>query len=91
MNPAFDFDRHDPPHLSERALRAQLGQRRVRRQAALLACAGLLAQVALVLGGLMALERFPLLAGACFGYVLLATVGGSVVAAVFSSRKKAFA
>lgn len=49
MTPSFDFERFDPPALDERDLRRELERREARRRTVLLAAAGALLEIALVL------------------------------------------
>ena len=86
MRQIYDFTRHDPPALNENMLRAELEQRKLRRQTALLAAAGLLLQAAVVLLGYSAVDWYPWLSAVCFGHVIVGATGCGVVAVVYSRK-----
>lgn len=83
MDQIYDFEQHSPPILNENILRAKLEKQKLRRQTALVAVAGILLQIVMLLFGLISFEVYPLIALVCMGYVVLAATGGSVVALVF--------
>ena len=84
MRQIYDFERHDPPALNENMLRAELERRKLRRQTALLAVAGLLLQAAVALLGYSALDWYPWLAALCFCHVIVSTTGCGVIAVTYS-------
>lgn len=84
MRQIYRFEQHDPPVLNENMLRAELEQRKRRRQTALLAVAGLLLQAAVILLGYSALDWYPWLSALCFGQVIVSATGCGVVAVVYS-------
>ena len=67
-------------------LRAELERRRLRWQTALLALAGILLQVAIVLFGYSAIDWYPWISAICFGYVIITTTGCGVIAVTYSRR-----
>lgn len=86
MDQIYDFEQHSPPILNENILRAKLENQKLRRQTALVAVAGILLQIVMLLFGLISFEVYPLIALVCMGYVVLAATGGSVVALVFVKK-----
>lgn len=84
MRQIYHFERHDPPALNENMLRAELERRKLRRQTALLAVAGLLLQAAVALLGYSALDWYPWLSALCFAHVVVSTTGCGVVAVAYS-------
>ena len=90
MKQIYNFEQHTPPVLNENMLRAELERRRLRWQTALVAVAGILIQVLLVMLGLAVRSEYPLMTVICLAYVVLSTTGGSVLAIV-CTRKGGFA
>ena len=86
MRQIYDFEQHNPPALNENMLRAELERRKLRRQTALLAVAGLLLQAAVTLLGYSAIDWYPWLSAACFAHVIVSTTGCGVVAVVYSRK-----
>lgn len=90
MKQIYNFEQHTPPVLNENMLRAELERRKLRWQTALVAVAGILIQVLLVMLGLAVQSEYPLMTTICLIYVMLSTTGGSVLAIV-CTRKGGFA
>ena len=90
MKQIYNFEQHTPPVLNENMLRAELERRKLRWQTALVAVAGILIQVLLVMLGLAVRSEYPLMTAICIIYVVLSTTGGSVLAIV-CTRKGGFA
>ncbi len=86
MNQIYNFEQHKPPVLNENMLRAELERRRLRWQTALLALAGILLQVAIVLFGYSAIDWYPWISAICFGYVIITTTGCGVIAVTYSRK-----
>jgi len=86
MDQIYDFEKHSPPILNENILRAKLEKQKVRRQTALVAVAGILMQIIMILFGLISFEVYPIVTLCCMGYVVLAVTGGSVVTLVFAKK-----
>lgn len=86
MNQIYNFEQHKPPVLNENMLRAELERRRLRWQTALIAVAGILIQVLLILVGLVTKDEHPMITAACLIYVVLSTTGGSVLAIVYARK-----
>lgn len=86
MKQIYDFEQHQPPVLNENMLRAEMERRRLRWQTALIAVAGILMQVVLVVLGLFVQYDYPIMTAIYFGYVVLSTTGGSVLAVVCTRK-----
>lgn len=91
MHPDFRFEQYDPPRLTEKALLAERERRRVRRQAALLAAGGLLAQLGLILWGVLLLRMgITASALACLGCAALSAAGCGLLVAVLGKKTEVF-
>ena len=86
MKQIYDFEQYQPPVLNENMLRAEMERRRLRWQTALIAVAGILMQVVLVALGLFVQFDYPVITVICFGYVVMSTTGGSVLAVVCTRK-----
>lgn len=86
MRQVYDFERHDPPALNENMLRAEAERRRLHRQTALLAVAGLLLQAAIVVLGYSAIDWYPWISAICFGHVIVSATGCGVIAVAYSRK-----
>ena len=86
MKQIYNFEQHKPPVLNENMLRAELERRRLRWQTALLALAGILLQVVIVLFGYSAIDWYPWISAICFGYVIISTTGCGVIAVAYSRK-----
>lgn len=86
MNQIYNFEQHKPPVLNENMLRAELERRRLRWQTALLALAGILLQIVIVLFGYSAIDWYPWISAICFSYVIISTTGCGVIAVTYSRK-----
>lgn len=86
MKQIYNFEQHKPPVLNENMLRVELERRRLRWQTALLALAGILLQVVIVLFGYSAIDWYPWISAICFGYVIISTTGCGVIAVAYSRK-----
>ena len=86
MKQIYNFEQHQPPVLNENMLRAEVERRRLRWQTALIAVAGILMQIVLVALGIFVQYDYPIMTVICFGYVVLSTTGGSVLAVVCTRK-----
>ncbi len=86
MNQIYNFEQHTPPPLSESALRKELERRRLHRQAALFAAAGILMQAAVLAVGFALYSLSPVLALGCFLYTLISATGSGVLAVVVTQK-----
>ena len=81
MHPDLHFEQYDPARLTEKA----------RRQAALLAAAGLLAQLGLILWGALLLRMgMAASAMACLGCAALSAAGCGLLVAVLGRKTEVF-
>lgn len=86
MNQLYNFEQYKPPVLNENMLRAELERRRLRWQTTLIAVAGILIQILLVLFGFVTKNEYPVITVACLIYVVFSVTGGSVLAIVFTRK-----
>ena len=86
MKQIYNFEQHKPPVLNENMLRAELERRRLRWQTALIAVAGILIQVLLVLLGLITKNDYPIITVLCLIYVVISITGSSVLAIVYTRK-----
>lgn len=86
MRPTCDFERFDPPVLNERMLRRELEKRAQRRQTILIATAGALLQVVLVLFGSLWMEVMPALALGCLCFAIASVAGSGAIAIVYTQK-----
>lgn len=86
MKQIYNFEQHQPPVLNENMLRAEVERRRLRWQTALIAVAGILMQIVLVVLGIFIQYDYPIMTVICFSYAVLSTTGGSVLAVVCTRK-----
>lgn len=86
MNQIYNFEQHKPPVLNENMLRAELERRRLRWQTALIAVAGILFQVLLILVGFVTKNEYPIITVVCLIYVVISITGSSVLAIVYTRK-----
>lgn len=86
MRPTDHFERFDPPIINENMLRRELERRAQRRQTILLAVAGALFEVLLVLASLLLGELYPALALGFICLAIISTAGSGVIAIVFTQK-----
>ena len=86
MNQIYNFEQHKPPVLNENMLRAELERRRLRWQTALIAVAGILIQVLLILVGFVTKNEYPIITVVCLIYVVISITGSSVLAIVYTQK-----
>ena len=80
MKQPYNFEKGEPPVLSEKKLRREIERRRVKRQVTLLALAGLSAQLGMLWASLLLYPAVPVLAKALFIYIVASFAGGGVLA-----------
>ena len=83
---SYDFERFDPPVLTEKALRRELERRAERRHTILLAVAGALFETLFVLLGFLCAEAFPILALGCICFAVVSMAGSGIIAIVFTQK-----
>lgn len=86
MKQIYNFEQHKPPVLNENMLRAELERRRLRWQTALIAVAGILIQVLLILVGFVTKNEYPIITVVCLIYVVISITGSSVLAIVYTRK-----
>lgn len=86
MKQIYNFEQYHPPALNERMLRARMEQRRLRRQMAVIALAGALVSIVLMMLAFLAMEEMPVFAIGCFVYVILSAAGGGALAIIYSQK-----
>ena len=85
MNQIYNFEAKEPPVLNESMLRTELEKRRLRRQTAMAAIAGILIQLVLLLCAVLLAKEHLLLSILCVAYVILSATGGTVIAIIINS------
>lgn len=88
MNQIYDFQKAEPPVLTEARLRAELERRRLRRETALVTLAAILTQLCLVVLSVVLYPVEPALSFVCAVYVCLSASGGGVLALVFAQKRR---
>ena len=86
MNQIYNFEQHKPPVMNDNMLRAELERRRLRWQTALIAVAGILFQVLLILVGFVTKNEYPIITVVCLIYVVISITGSSVLAIVYTRK-----
>lgn len=86
MKQIYNFEKHNPPILNENMLRAEQERRKNHLQTVLLFVAGLLLQIVVLLLGYSAIDWYPWLTVFCFGYVIISTTGGGVIAVTYTRK-----
>jgi len=87
MKEIYRFEGARPPALSERMLLAEIERRRAQKQAALLALAGVFAELCLLAAAFVLQPVNGLLSIACAAYVCAAVIGSGAIAIVFTHRR----
>lgn len=80
------FEGFNPPALNEAMLRRELERREARRRTVLLAVAGALLEIALVLFGLLYWRILPVLALGCICFALVSIAGSGAIAIVYTQK-----
>lgn len=86
MKQIYEFEQYCPPALNENMIRTKLEQRKLRLQAALIAFAGILIQMVLMMAGCSVMNEYPVITGICLLYVILSATGGGVLAIVYTRK-----
>lgn len=86
MKQIYNFEQQSPPVLNENILRNKQEKKKVNIQTALLITAGFLVQLAVALFGYSAMDWYPWISILCFGYVLISTTGGSIIAITYTKK-----
>ena len=88
MKQIYPFDSFQPPNLSEKKLRAEIQRRETLRQTALLALAGILAELCLIAAALLVRPVNEVLAFAIIAYVCVSISGCAIIAIVYDLRRR---
>ncbi len=88
MKQIYPFDSFQPPDLSEKKLRAEIQRRATLRQTALLALAGILAELCLIAAALFVSPINEVLAFAIIAYVCVSISGCAIIAVVYDLKRR---
>ncbi len=88
MKQIYCFDGVQPPAICEKTLRAEIERRKMKRQTALLALGGMLAEVCLLITALLLQPVNAVLSMIFITYVCVAMSGGGVIAIVFIHKRR---
>lgn len=88
MKQIYCFDAIHPPVLNEKMLKTILEHRKVQRQAALLAVAGILITWCLIITAIMIWPVNIYISYACFAYACCAMCSGAVIAIIFTHKRR---
>ncbi len=88
MKQIYNFEKYNPPILNENMIRTELEKRRLQKQAVIIAIAGILMQVAVLLVAGVLYEEFTMLAVACVGYVFVSILGSAVITVVCTKKRR---
>ena len=86
MNQIYNFEQYEPPIINENMIKARLEKKRVIRNAAIVAVAGVLLQMITLVLGILAYSQYPIITFLCVTYVVVSMVGGSVISIVYSKK-----
>ena len=86
MKQIYDFEQYEPPVFNENMLRTKQNEKKINVQTTLLVIAGLLLQRVVVLFGYSAIDWYPWISALCFGYVLISTTGGGIIAITYTKK-----
>lgn len=90
MKQIYRFDDIQPPAVSEKTLRVAIERRKMKRQTAILALAGMLAEICLLITALILRPFDAVLSMISAAYVCVAITGGGVIAIVFIHKRRNF-
>lgn len=88
MKQIYTFDCFQPPDLNEKKLWAEIQRRATLRQTALLALAGILAELCLIVTALLVRPVNEVLAFAIIAYVCVSISGCAIIAIVYDLRRR---
>lgn len=84
----FDFEAEDPPVLTQTMLEAEQERRKLNRQTALVALAGILLEICFLLAALLLRHEYPMPAFICAAYMACSSAGGGILAVVYSAKRR---
>lgn len=86
MNQIYNFEQYEPPIINENMIKARLEKKRVVRNAAIVAAAGVLLQMMTLVLGVLAYSQYPIITFLCVIYVVVSMVSASVISIVYSKK-----
>lgn len=86
MNQIYNFEQYEPPIINENMIKARLEKKRVVRNAAIVAAAGVLLQMMTLVLGVLAYSQYPVITFLCVTYVVVSMVSASVISIVYSKK-----
>ncbi len=86
MKQIYNFEKYTPPTLSEKLLLAETERKKLRLQTALIAVAGILMQMAVLLFGFSVMHLYPELTIISLIYSALSTVGAGILTVVYTRK-----
>lgn len=87
MKQIYNFDSQTPPVLNENMLRNRQEKKKKNTEHTLLIIACFLIQFAVALFGYSAIDWYPEITLLCYGYVLISTTGGIIIAFTYTQRE----
>lgn len=90
MNTVYDFEKYEPPKLSEKMLREEIKRRELRRQIFLLRIASFLVILSIILFAfLISLDSF-IIAVLCAVFVCMYLMGNALISVLFFRKQPVF-
>lgn len=86
MNQIYNFEQYEPPIINENMIKARLEKKRIVRNAAIVAVAGVLLQMITLVLGVLAYSQYPIITFLCVTYVVVSMVSASVISIVYSKK-----
>lgn len=86
MKQIYNFEQYTPPVLNENLLLAEKERRKLRWQTALIALAGILMQVAVLMFGFSVIHIYPALTLLSIVYAAVSSTGAGVLTVVYTRK-----
>ena len=86
MKQIYNFEQVQPPVLNENMIRKEIENRRLRLQTVMLALAGILLLIVIILLGFFVYKNNPWITLCCFIYVMISSTGSGIMAVVFTRK-----
>lgn len=87
MKQIYSFDSENPPILNENMINNIVEKRRLQRQTAVIALAGILMEIVVLLLGFLSWGTYPVLGIICFIYVIVSATGAGIISVIFSKKR----
>ncbi len=87
MKQIYNFDAENPPILNENMIKNVIEKQKLQRQMALLALAGILMEIVVLLLGFLSWGTYPVLGVICFVYVIVSATGAAIMSVIFSGKR----